>query len=89
MPVPLALTQSEIIGSEAEIAASGLIRVAALASAVLPFVGDDRLAAGVYASAVAEAWLGWSRAGTARGALADRVEANLDRVDNGLGGTTP
>jgi AcrR family transcriptional regulator len=80
MPVPLALTQSEIIGSEAEIAASGLIRVAALASALLSFVDDDRLAAGVYASAIAEAWLSWSRAGVARGALADRVEANLDRV---------
>lgn len=80
MPVPLALTQSELIGSEAEIAASGLIRVAALASALLPFVEGDRLAAGVYASAIAEAWLSWSRAGVARGALADRVEANLDRV---------
>lgn len=83
MPVPLALTQSEIIGSEAEIAASGLVRVAALASAVLGFV-DDRLVAGVYASAIAEAWLSWSRAGVGRGALADRIEANLDRVAAGL-----
>ena len=83
MPVPLALTQSELIGSEAEVVSSGLVRVAALASVLLQFV-DDRLVAGVVASAVAEAWLSWSRAGVGRGALADRVEANLDRVERGL-----
>lgn len=84
MPVPLALTQSELIGSEAEVTASGLVRVAALASVLSRFV-DDRLTAGVVASAVAEAWLSWSRAGVGRGALADRVQANLDRVAAGLG----
>jgi len=83
MPVPLALTQSELIGSEGEIAASGLVRVAALASALSLYV-DDRLVAAVMASAVAEAWLSWSRAGVARGALADRVQVNLDRVAAGL-----
>jgi len=83
MPVPLALTQSELIGSEAEISASGLVRVAALASALLEFV-DDRLVAAVTASAVAEAWLSWSMAGVARGALADRIESNLNRVSSGL-----
>lgn len=84
MPVPLALTQSELIGSEAEVVSSGLVRVAALASALSLFV-DDRLVAGVIASAVTEAWLSWSRAGVGRGALADRIEANLDRVAAGLG----
>ena len=84
MPVPLVLTQSELIGSEAEVTASGLVRVAALASACNVFL-DDRLAAGVVASAVAEAWLAWARAGVGRGVLADRVAANLDRVERGLG----
>ena len=84
MPVPLVLTQSELIGSEAEVTASGLLRVAALASTCNAFL-DDRLAAGVVASAVADAWLGWARAGVGRGALADRVDANLDRVEKGLG----
>jgi len=83
MPVPLALTQSELIGSEADVVSSGLVRVAALASALSQFV-DDRLVAGVMASAVAEAWLTWSRAGVGRGSLADRVQANLDRVAAGL-----
>lgn len=84
MPVPLVLTQSELIGSEYEVAASGLVRVAALASVLERFT-FDRLAAGVIASAVAEAWLSWSRAGIGRGALAERIEANLDRVAAGLG----
>ena len=79
MPVPLVLTQSELIGSEAEVTASGLLRVAALASVGNEFLGD-RLAAGVIASAVAEAWLAWARAGVGRGALAARIEANLDRL---------
>ena len=83
MPVPLVLTQSELIGSEAEVAASGLLRVAALASACRVFL-DDRLAAGVVASAVAVAWLEWARAGVGRGRLADRITLNLDRVGAGL-----
>lgn len=83
MPVPLVLTQSELIGSEADVTASGLVRVAGLASACNGFL-DDRLAAGVVASAVAEAWLSWARAGVGRGALADRVAENLDRVERGL-----
>ena len=84
MPVPLALTQSELIGSEAEVSASGLVRVAALASACNVVLGD-RLAAALVASAVAEAWLGWARAGVGRAALADRIGENLDRLERGLG----
>ena len=83
MPVPLVLTQSELIGSEAEVTASGLLRVAALASASSVFL-HDRLAASVVASAVAEGWLAWARAGVGRGALADRIASNLDRVEAGL-----
>jgi AcrR family transcriptional regulator len=83
MSVPLVLTQSELVGSEAEVTASGLVRVAALASAVDRFL-DDRLAAGVVAAAVAEAWLGWARAGVARGALGEWIATNLDRVERGL-----
>jgi AcrR family transcriptional regulator len=83
MPVPLALTQSELIGSEAEVTASGLVRVAALASVFSHFL-HDRLAASAIAGAVAEAWLSWARAGVGRGALAERVAANLDRLADGL-----
>jgi len=83
MPVPLVLTQSELIGSEAEVTASGLVRVAALASACNVFL-DDRLAAGVVASAVAEAWLAWARAGVGRGPLGESVTRNLDRIERGL-----
>ena len=83
MPVPLALTQSELIGSEAEVSASGLVRVAALASVLSGFL-HDRVAAAVIAGAVAEAWLRWARGGVGRGALAEHIEANLDRVAAGI-----
>jgi AcrR family transcriptional regulator len=84
MPVPLALTQAELIGSEAEVTESGLVRVAALASLFSRLLGD-RLAATVIAAAVAEAWVSWARGGITRGALADRLEANLNRIGRGIG----
>jgi AcrR family transcriptional regulator len=76
--VPLAVSQAELLGSTDEIAASGMVRLAALARA---FSGlGDRTTAFVLAGLIGAAWLDWARAGVARGALAERLEAAFDRV---------
>jgi AcrR family transcriptional regulator len=84
--IPLVVTQEALVGSAEDVAQSGLLRVARLASIVAhstPATDDplgDRARAYALAGSVAAAWLTWARVGTGRGALADYVSRALDVV---------
>ncbi len=91
--VPLAVTQGELIGARDEIAASGLLRLARLASmlrgAICARTGWDRrdatahLVAQIVAAALSSAWSSWARAGTGRLPLHEYVRNALDLIRRG------
>jgi AcrR family transcriptional regulator len=76
--VPLALSQSDVMGSSDEILQSGLVRVAALARVFARTA--SRTDAYVLAGAVSAGWLDWVRAGIGRDPLSDYLEASLART---------
>jgi len=75
--VPLALSQSEVMGSSDEIVQSGLVRVAALARVFGR--SATRTQAYVLAGAVSAGWLDWVRAGIGRRPLADYLAESLPK----------
>ncbi|MEO6944960.1 MAG: helix-turn-helix domain-containing protein [Lacisediminihabitans sp.] len=93
--VPLAFTQGELIGSEAEATASGLTRFArradSLAGFLAPRLADTQgelvvlAAANALAGAVSAAWEVWARDGIARRPLTEYVADAVDLVITGLG----
>ena len=92
--VPLALTQSEVMGAADEIAQSGLLRIAAQAGIYSGFFAargarhrDDlvvRTAANALAGAVSAAWITWARAGIGRSPLRGYVAESIDMVFPGI-----
>jgi len=86
--VPLALSQQEVMGSSAEIAESGLSRVAALTRVFESYLGGDapRATSYILAGAVAAGWLDWVRAGIGRAPLTGYL---ADSLDIARGGVTP
>ncbi len=97
--VPLALTQSEVMGSEAEAVASGLTRFArradVLAGFLAPRFGLRRsdlvilAAANALAGAISAAWEVWAHDGIARRPLTDYVAEAFDLVVIGLERSLP
>ena len=74
--VPLALSQSDVMGSSDEILQSGLVRVAALARVFARTA--SRTEAYMLAGAVSAGWLDWVRAGIGRAPLATYLGASLE-----------
>jgi AcrR family transcriptional regulator len=73
--VPLALSQSDVMGSSDEILQSGLVRVAALARVFARTA--SRTEAYVLAGAVSAGWLDWVRAGIGRAPLSTYLTRSL------------
>ena len=92
--VPLALTQSEVMGAADEIVQSGLLRVAAQARIFSAFFAvrsarhhDDlivRTGANALAGAVSAAWITWARAGIGRSPLHGYMAESVDVVFPGI-----
>jgi AcrR family transcriptional regulator len=92
--VPLALTQSEVMGAAEEVAQSGLARVAAQAEVYAGYLaatsgrarGDlvVRTSANALAGAVTAAWIAWARDGIARDPLEAYVSRSLAVVLPGI-----
>ena len=92
--VPLALTQTEVMGAADEIVQSGLLRVAAQAQIFSAFFaarsarhpGDliVRTAANALAGAVSAAWITWARAGIGRSPLQGYMAESVDVVFPGI-----
>ncbi|MCU1543389.1 MAG: TetR family transcriptional regulator [Microbacteriaceae bacterium] len=92
--LPLALTQSDVMGAADDVAQSGLLRVAAQASVYADFFaarsarprGDllVRTAANALAGAVSAAWTTWARAGIGRSPLAGYIAESVSVVYPGI-----
>ena len=92
--VPLALTQTEVMGAADEIVQSGLVRIATQASVFADFLSargarhrDDllvRTAANALAGAVAAAWITWARDGIGRSPLEGYVAESVDVIFPGI-----
>lgn len=92
--VPLALTQSEVMGAADEIVQSGLLRIAAQARIYSDFFAarsarhhDDlivRTGANALAGAVSAAWITWARAGIGRSPLQGYMAESVDMVFPGI-----
>ncbi|WP_234990996.1 TetR/AcrR family transcriptional regulator [Okibacterium fritillariae] len=94
--VPLGFTQREIMGTSAELQASGLIRMSRAMSLIERSIGTPTVpsgtdplvvrsfAAAVVAAAAAGA-MHWASAGVARGELSDDIERAIRPVCSGFG----
>ncbi|MBB5843543.1 AcrR family transcriptional regulator [Conyzicola lurida] len=92
--VPLALTQSDVMGAGEDVANSGLLRVAAQADVYVDFFAARgarhrsdllvRTAANALAGAVAAGWITWARAGIGRSPLTGYVAESVDVVFPGI-----
>ena len=92
--VPLALTQTEVMGAADEIVQSGLLRVAAQVQIFSAFFaarsarhpGDliVRTGANALAGAVSAAWITWARAGIGRSPLQGYMAESVDVVFPGI-----
>jgi len=91
--IPLALSQRETIGAEAEFRASGLERFLGVAEQLSVFLADRagrtpndplvRAAAGATVAALVSGASGWALAGVERGALVDAVRTAVEPVCRG------
>lgn len=98
--VPLALAQSEVMGTESELIASGLSRGATLSALIAGALRDsvsgqprsscDEFTIAITANAVTgaliAAWASWARAGLDRRSLVAHVEDALALVERGVAG---
>jgi AcrR family transcriptional regulator len=92
--VPLALTQTEVMGAADEIVQSGLLRIADQSRIFAAFFAarsarhpDDlivRTGANALAGAVSAAWITWARAGIGRSPLTGYMAESVDVVFPGI-----